>query len=702
MLTAIAASVLAIVATVARAVDEVEIHIESARGTGWSAQGLVARLGFNENGERAGLHIDELRLAQLSEPIRNVNIDCPSVAISTDAIGCIGGRVSARWPNLGEQRFGAEARYDRANSGVDFSISGWKIGAGTASLRGDLRDENWNVAANLQNASIETLAKLASTVGMEVPLTVASGAVTLDLNAKGSAANLGFVHAKGRLIELTTNNESGSIATDRLALSFDTSLRKVRSEWAYEVEAHADAGQGYAEPIFLDFGAHAFRAQSNGKLTQTGALIADAFSVDHAGVLQGTGSAALQFEHEQPLRSLDFALGKLQFPGAYESYLQPLLLETNFKSLLTKGSIAGNVSLREGLPRAIDLSLMDLDIDDGSQTVALHSLNGAWHWSGSLANADANDSAQSSAQSATQPKLSQLRWTGGALYGLEFGASSLSFTTADRDFRLVESSRIPLLDGAVQLDALRVRNAGLPSVAFMIDAVVQPVSVPLLCRAFGWPEFGGKLGGAISKLRMREGIVSLGTTLQAQVFDGEVTVSNLRLEQPFGKWPRFHSNIALRNLDLELVTGAFSFGRITGRLSGAIDGLELFKWSPVAFDARLFTPLEDRSRHRISQRAVENIGSIGGGGAGVTAALSSGFLRFFEDFNYARLGITCKLHNEVCEMGGAGPAPNGGYYLVQGRGLPRIDVIGNARRVDWPRLVQQLIAATESGGPVVE
>jgi hypothetical protein len=155
-------------------------------------------------------------------------------------------------------------------------------------------------------------------------------------------------------------------------------------------------------------------------------------------------------------------------------------------------------------------------------------------------------------------------------------------------------------------------------------------------------------------------------------------------------------------LDLELVTRAFSFGRITGRLSGAIDGLELFNWQPIAFDARLYTPLDDRSRHRISQRAVENIGSIGGGGAGITQALSSGFLRFFDDFHYDRLGLSCRLENEVCYMNGVAPAPNGGYYLVKGSGLPRIDVIGGARRVDWPRLVQQLIAVTESAGPVVE
>jgi hypothetical protein len=141
---------------------------------------------------------------------------------------------------------------------------------------------------------------------------------------------------------------------------------------------------------------------------------------------------------------------------------------------------------------------------------------------------------------------------------------------------------------------------------------------------------------------------------------------------------------------------------ITGRLSGAITGLELFNWTPVAFDARLRTPPGDRSRHRISQRAVENIGSIGGGSAGVTAALSSGFLRFFESFNYDQLGLSCRLENDVCTMDGVAPAPNGGYYLVKGKGIPRIDVIGGAHRVDWPRLVQQLIAVTQSEGPVVK
>jgi hypothetical protein len=137
-------------------------------------------------------------------------------------------------------------------------------------------------------------------------------------------------------------------------------------------------------------------------------------------------------------------------------------------------------------------------------------------------------------------------------------------------------------------------------------------------------------------------------------------------------------------------------------LSGYIHNLELFAWRPIAFDAVFATPPGDRSEHRISQRAVSNISALGGGSSGsTTAALSSGFLRFFENFKYDRLGLACKLENDVCTMRGIGPARNG-YYIIKGRGIPRIDVIGSAGRIDWPQLVANLKAATAAGPPTTK
>jgi len=188
--------------------------------------------------------------------------------------------------------------------------------------------------------------------------------------------------------------------------------------------------------------------------------------------------------------------------------------------------------------------------------------------------------------------------------------------------------------------------------------------------------------------------------LFANVFDGSIVGSGLKLIDPLGRWPQLNANVRARNLDLDLLTHTFSIGSITGRLDADIQGLQLFNWSPVAFNARLQTTPGDRSHHLISQKAVTSISNVGGGGGGVAAALQSGMLRFFKTFHYDQIGISCQLREEVCLMSGLEPARTG-YYLVKGRGLPRIDIIGNAGRVDWPQLVGQIAASMHSQNLIV-
>lgn len=702
-LAAIAAVIGGVVlATAVRAVDDVTLHIERVDGDGWTASDVVVDLGLPEKNALVRARVGKLNVAALSQTLTDVRIECPSLDLGGDIIKCSKARVLADWPTLGKQVLDAQLSYGRADGSLDVALQGLRVGEGRIALQGTLRDAGWNAKVKLQRVPIDRLMKLAADLKTPLPAGwAATGLADLDITARGKQTNPGEAKVTGSLLELTANNAEGSLASDKLSLHVDASVRGSAKQWTFDVAIKSSQGQAFAQPIFVDLSAHAMSVRVQGKLTDDQSLTFDRFTLDHADVAQASGSGRLQLDLEQPLRDLDVELTALKFPGAYESYLQPLLIDTNFKSMQTAGSLGGKLSMAEGEPRHIDLHFNEVTADDSAGNLNLSNLSGEWHW---LADSTSDDSDEDDAPPSrtTQVAQSQLKWQGGALLGLDLGAGELNFTTQGRQFRLTQPASVPLLDGAIDLETFRVRNAGLPSVAFLVDATLQPVSVQKLCKAFGWPEFGGRIGGAISKLRMREGIITLGTTLRAQVFNGEVTISDLRLEQPFGQWPRFYSSIALNNLDLEPMTSAFSFGRITGRLSGAINGLELFNWTPIAFDAQLYTPLDDRSRHRISQRAVENIGSIGGGGAGVTAALSSGVLRFFDDFNYDRLGISCRLHNEVCVMDGVMPAANGNYYLVKGRGVPRIDVIGSSRRVDWPRLVEQLLAATQSEGPVLQ
>jgi hypothetical protein len=91
--------------------------------------------------------------------------------------------------------------------------------------------------------------------------------------------------------------------------------------------------------------------------------------------------------------------------------------------------------------------------------------------------------------------------------------------------------------------------------------------------------------------------------------------------------PRLYTDVRIRDLSLDELTRTFSFGRIQGRLEGRAHGLILEDWSPSAFDAMLRTPEGDRSTHRISQRAVDNLASIGGAGGALDAGKQQRIVR---------------------------------------------------------------------------
>ncbi len=224
---------------------------------------------------------------------------------------------------------------------------------------------------------------------------------------------------------------------------------------------------------------------------------------------------------------------------------------------------------------------------------------------------------------------SRLGWESARLWGIEFGAASIPFTTTGRHFRLLDPVVLPLFDGGLSVETLRLRHAGTPQMYLRFDAQLAPVSLRLLTRSLGWPEFSGTLSGRIPSLQLEQGFVTLDGNLEASVFDGSVTVRNLRMRDPLGEYPQLFADIDVERLDLAQVTDTFEFGMITGRLSGRVEGLETFDWMPVAFDASFYSTPGDRSPRRIDQRAVSNLSSIGGGSGGSVAAAMQGRLPAF-------------------------------------------------------------------------
>lgn len=255
----------------------------------------------------------------------------------------------------------------------------------------------------------------------------------------------------------------------------------------------------------------------------------------------------------------------------------------------------------------------------------------------------------------------------------------------------VDDFAIPVLSGLLTLKDLRLRR-GAEGIDWRVHGALSPVSLAELLGHFGLPAMQGSLSGEIPGIRYERSTLTVDGALTIRIFDGTVKVTDLVAESPVGLAPRLSANLDARNLDLALMTRAFSFGSITGRLDARISDLVLSDWKPVQFDARLESSPGDYPR-RISQTAVENISALGG--AGATAAIQRSVLRFFESFGYSKLGISCRLRDDVCRMGGIEDTPQG-FVLVKGGGVPAINVLGYNRDVGWDELLTRLRRVIDS------
>lgn len=394
------------------------------------------------------------------------------------------------------------------------------------------------------------------------------------------------------------------------------------------------------------------------------------------GALSVGGSAALR--GDGGVDALDLELDSPDLTPLRERYLSGFLGLAGLAKLELSGGLDAQLSLRGGDLSQARAQLRDVRLRDEQGRFRFDGLDG------SLAYSDA------------APRESELSWRSGALYGLEFGPTRLPFSSDGGELRLQRPISFPMLGGQVGADNLRLRPpAGGKGLDLRFGLNLDKLDVARLAKALEWPAFTGELSGRLPQAHYADERLQLDGGLTMQLFGGTVEVSSLAMERPFGVAPTLSSDLALRDIDLESLTGVFGFGSITGRLYGRVEQLRLVDWQPTAFDAELHTEKTRGVRQRISQRAVQDLSSVGD--ASFVGSLQDKLIGFFDDFGYARLGISCKLADQVCLMGGLGAAkagPDGrpGFTIVRGSGVPHLDVVGYNQRVDWPTLLERLEA----------
>jgi hypothetical protein len=675
----------AILALQGHAIESAHLSLGNIAGEGWSLDDVSLQLDWTgESSARAVVLASAAQLPGQLGSVKDLQFVCEAAELSAAGFDCARGMLGLRSSRLGRQTLPLSVFYRHTDKQVRVRVRNITVAGGRIAVSAVYREGGWSADVSGSGLVLADVARELRASGVELPSLALDGTLELDLGLRGQDAQVANIAYEARIQSDSFSDETGRYAGEALDVTLAGNARPVRYGWVVRSNLTARQGAVYIDPVYIEVGSAPIVADAAlDWLPRRQRLELQSFSYRQPGSINLAGQGRIELQQEQPLRQLQLELKEVVLPSAYETYIQPWLTESLAGNLETAGRLRGRLQVDNGgLVRAsADLQSVSLAEKDG--LFGFDNLSGSLDWS-----------------DAAVPEYSTLAWDAGHVYRVSLGATAVELESTGNTLRLVRPMRIPVLDGVLDIETFSLDYPGREALRWEVDGILTPVSMQQLTRALDWPEFGGKLSGVIPSVSYDSGILSVGGVLLVRVFDGVVTLRDLQLTDPFGLVPRLHVNASADNIDLESLTGAFSFGRIEGRLDGRVDGLLLESWLPVAFDAEFATPEDDKSRHRISQRAVDNISNIGGGGVG--GALSRSFLQFFEDFPYDRLGIRCRLENGVCDMGGVAPAQNG-YYLVKGRFLPpRLDVVGFADRVDWDSLVAQIAAVTREKNVVVE
>ena len=494
-----------------------------------------------------------------------------------------------------------------------------------------------------------------------------SGTVATDVEPSGVQGSA--------LLDLSgASFDGGSVAAQKLGFKGRVNFNTGEKSSKASVTGTLHGGEVLLGPLYAQLPGRSVQLAFE-LATQAGGMRVRRLRFADPGTLSVAGN--LDIGRNGDLRALSLDRFDARLPAAYMRYGKTWLATKGWRDLKTSGELSGVLDMTGSGWRELRVKASDVSVADPGGRFRIDRLDGGLDWD------------RAGTRAATT-----LSWKSLGLYRMTLGAGTSRWRSRDGMLQLQAPVSMPVLGGQFRLQRFAWRPGSSQGQQVDIAATLDGVDMTRLSHALGWPAFHGTLAGAMPGLHYAGGRLDMQGGLSLNVFGGYVDITRMSLAHPFGDTPELAADIDLRQLDLGAMTDVFHFGKITGRMHGRIDGLHLVDWKPVGFKADLLAD----GGGRISQRAVNNLTAVGGGGT--AGGLQGAVLRLFKSFRYARIGLNCTLQGSTCRMGGLKPQ-DGGYLIVEGEGLPHLTVIGHQRQVSWPTLVSRLRAAIQGGGPVV-
>ncbi|WP_069472240.1 hypothetical protein [Candidatus Marithrix sp. Canyon 246] len=574
--------------------------------------------------------IAELNVSQ--QDFKNIKLECKNLQYTTQLINCSNGYLHISSDLIDKPIIKLSFSYHLKTQQLKFNIEQLAIADGKINIQVKSINNNWQTKLNIHNIELTQLLNIIKKfIDLPSDFTMAGRSnLTINLNTKLQQGNKVKIQGLIRL----------------------------------------NKGEIYIDPIYLNINKQPLNMAIDLSL-QPKKLNIHNLHLTQKNILDLQTNAYFKLEDKFAIERLSIKLKPTYIKKLYDNYIQAMLEEDSiFNQLKLQGMIKAQLNWQSNKRHAL-IKLYNINVEDQKKRFGINKLHGKLQW-----------------HSNSQGYASHLHWSNAYIASsIKLGRSQLRASLIKNKIKLLAPFYQPIFDGAIKIQQFHLNNIGMENMNGQLRGEIKPISLSKISTALDIPKLNGNISGKIPWLNYRNQAINIGGRLKMRIFDGEIIAHHLSINNLLNNIPELKANIKINKLNLKTLTNITEFGEIQGQLSGYVRKLHLIDWQPVSFDAHFANPLDDAIRHRISQKAIQNLSNLSGNLA--VNIFSNSILKVFENFYYKRLGWGCRLRKGICHMSGVG-ATKKGYYIVQGGRLPRLDVIGYNKSVDWNQLLNRI------------
>lgn len=326
------------------------------------------------------------------------------------------------------------------------------------------------------------------------------------------------------------------------------------------------------------------------------------------------------------------------------------------------------------------LLLEDTEIHNSAKGIAIQGLTGGIPFQLPLGKVDGKMS-----------KLSEISGNGElVLKEVKIGALRLDdlrlyLISSPNGLNLAKPLELPLFHGKVVAREVKLQEIMPLPPRVVLRLKAEGLDLGELAQVFTPFDLKGKVDGEFPQIVIEKGDLRSQGGAHIDVWGGQIILEGLWGEMIFSKRRRLGVEVTMKDLDMEQATQSLGFGQMGGIMGGEIKRLAFSFGQPESLELWIRSVPRSGVKQYVDAKAVENLSILSSG-----AAVRTPLLRLFKFYPYSKLGIYCKLENDMFTLRGT-VVEGGKKYMIKRAFLRGIDVIPPENpNIPWRDMLQRV------------